>query len=98
MRCRALLGCLAFALMFDVGAGRAAAQALLADDIVILSKGQREQEKARTTATHLGSIPGGGGSPFRANPGSSEARLCEPPRRCGSLRFDAATRCALGRE
>ena len=79
MRCRALLGCLPFALMFGVGAGRAAAQAMLADDIVILSKGQREQEKARTTATHLGSIPGGGGSPFRANPGGVEARLGEPP-------------------
>jgi cobalt-zinc-cadmium efflux system outer membrane protein len=64
--------------MLSVGAGRADAQAMLADDIVILSKGQREQEKARTTATHLGSIPGGGGSPFRANPGGGEARLGEP--------------------
>ena len=79
MRCRALLGCLAFALMLSVGAGRAAAQAMLADDIVILSKGQREQEKARTTTTHLGGIPGVGGSPFRANPGSGEPRLGEPP-------------------
>ena len=79
MRCRALLGCLAFALMLSVGAGRAAAQAMLADDIVILSKGQREQEKARTTTTHLGGIPGVGGSPFRANPGGGEARLGEPP-------------------
>jgi cobalt-zinc-cadmium efflux system outer membrane protein len=79
MRCRVLSGCLLFALMLIVGAGRAAAQAMLADDIVILSKGQREQEKARTTTTHLGGIPGFGGSPFRANPGGGEPRLGEPP-------------------
>lgn len=79
MRCRAFFGCLAFGLLLGVGAGRAAAQAMLADDIVILSKGQREQEKARTTTTHLGGIPGVAGSPFRANPGGGEARLGEPP-------------------
>ena len=79
MRCRAVWGYLAFALMSSVGARRAAAQAMLADDIIILSKGQREQEKARTTTTHLGGIPGVGGSPFRANPGGGEARLGEPP-------------------
>ena len=79
MRCRVVSGCLAFAVMLGVGAGRASAQAMLADDIIILSKGQREQEKARTTTTHLGNIPGVGGSPFRASPGGGETRLGEPP-------------------
>ena len=67
-----------FALLLGGGAGRAAAQAMLADDIVILSKGQREQEKARTTTTHLGGIPGVRGSQYRANPGGGESRLGEP--------------------
>jgi cobalt-zinc-cadmium efflux system outer membrane protein len=56
---------------------RADAQAMLADDIIILSKGQREQEKARTTSTHLGGTPGSGGSPFPTNPGSGEPALGE---------------------
>jgi cobalt-zinc-cadmium efflux system outer membrane protein len=51
---------------------------MLADDIIILSKGQREQEKARTT-THLGPSPGAGERPFRFNPGAGEARLGEQP-------------------
>ncbi len=55
------------------------AQAMLADDIVILSKGQREQEKARTN-THLGPTPGAGERAFRAYPGAGESRLGEPPR------------------
>jgi cobalt-zinc-cadmium efflux system outer membrane protein len=63
--------------MLSVGAGRASAQAMLADDIIILSKGQREQEKARTTTTHLGGSPGVGGNPFRSNPGGRESRLGE---------------------
>jgi cobalt-zinc-cadmium efflux system outer membrane protein len=74
-----VVGCLAIALMLSVGSRRAVAQAMLADEIVILSKGQREQEKARTTTTHLGGIAGLGGSPFRANPGGGEPRLGEPP-------------------
>ena len=59
MRCRVFPGLLAAALTLGVGAGRASAQAMLADDIVILSKGQREQEKSRT-GTHLGPSPGAG--------------------------------------
>lgn len=77
MRHRVFLEFLASALMLSVGAGRAAAQAMLADDIVILSKGQREQEKARTN-THLGPSPGARERSLRANPGSGEARLGEP--------------------
>jgi len=78
MRCRFLWGCLVPAAMLGVGARRADAQAMLADDIVILSKGQREQEKARTN-THLGPSPGAGERTFRANPGGGEARLGETP-------------------
>ena len=51
---------------------------MLADDIIILSKGQREQEKARTN-THLGPSPGAGEGPFRVRPGAGEARLGEQP-------------------
>lgn len=59
-------------------AGRADAQAMLADDIVIISKGQREQEKGRTNS-HLGPAPGAGERALRANPGGGESRLGEPP-------------------
>ena len=78
MRCRMFRGFLAAALTLGVGAGRASAQAMLADDIVILSKGQREQEKARS-GTHLGPSPGAGERSLRANPGGGDARLGEPP-------------------
>ena len=57
---------------------RVDAQAMLADDIVILSRGQREQEKARTN-THLGPTPGAGRRAFRAYPGGGESKLGEPP-------------------
>ncbi len=70
-------GCLAVALLLS-GATKARAQAMLADDIIILSKGQREQEKAKSSNTHLGNIPGSGGQAFRTNPGSGESRLGEP--------------------
>ena len=70
------------AIMHNAGQSRAYAQAMLADDIIILSKGQREQEKARTTSTHLGGTPGSGGSPFRTSPGSGAPALGE---RIGSL-------------
>jgi cobalt-zinc-cadmium efflux system outer membrane protein len=72
-----LVAVLTFVFAQGFGALRAYAQAMLADDIIILSKGQREQEKARTTATHLGDTPGAGGSPFRASPGSGEPTLGE---------------------
>ena len=55
MRHHVLLGACLFAVASSVGARRASAQAMLADDIVILSKGQREQEKSRTSS-HLGPI------------------------------------------
>ena len=72
-----ILGGLLAATAGGLGPQRAEAQAMLADDIIILSKGQREQEKARTTTTHLGGTPGVGGSPFRASPGSGEPALRE---------------------
>ena len=78
MRCRFLWGCVVLAAMLGVAASRADAQAMLADDIVILSKGQRAQEKARTES-HLGPSPGGAERPFRANPGGGESKLGEPP-------------------
>ncbi|MFO0890971.1 MAG: TolC family protein [Isosphaeraceae bacterium] len=52
------------------------AQAMLADDIILLSKGQREQERAKTES-HLGTGPGGDRGAFRVNPGSGEPRLGE---------------------
>jgi len=55
-----------------LGAGRAGAQAFLADDIVILSRGQRAKEKERTE-TRLGPMPGAGGSQFRFSPGAPGA-------------------------
>lgn len=51
-------------------------QAQLADDIVILSKGLRTQEQARTDA-HLGTSPGGNDIRFRVVPGSGQTRLNE---------------------
>jgi cobalt-zinc-cadmium efflux system outer membrane protein len=59
-----------------LGTVRANGQAMLADDIVILSKGQRNKEKAKAE-THLGPSLGAGESPFRYRPGSVEARLGE---------------------
>ncbi len=67
----------AIGLLFAVP-GWVDAQAMLADDIVIISKGQREQEKARTS-THLGNTPGAGDRAFRADPGGGESKLGEPP-------------------
>jgi cobalt-zinc-cadmium efflux system outer membrane protein len=67
------------ALASGAGARRAEAQAMLADDIVILSKGQRNREEARA-GSHLGPAPGAGVSPFRYRPGSLEARLGERSR------------------
>ncbi len=55
---------------------RADAQAQLAEDIVLISKGVRAQENARTTS-HLGNAPGAGGSRFRIVPGSGEPALGE---------------------
>ncbi|MBX6312868.1 MAG: hypothetical protein IRY99_08130, partial [Isosphaeraceae bacterium] len=72
MRNRSLLGSLVFTMVLGFGAGRAGAQAFLADDIIIISKGQRVKEKARTE-TQLGPTPGAGGSLFRFSPGAPGA-------------------------
>ncbi|HWE35530.1 MAG TPA: TolC family protein [Isosphaeraceae bacterium] len=84
---RPLLGVVA--LMVGVAAWpaerRATAQAMLADDVIILSKGQRANEKARTE-TQLGVIPGAGAVPFRFDPGGG-ARFLERPGDPGSLAF-----------
>ncbi len=61
-------GGLVLAAMLGVWTGRVSAQAMLADDIIILSKGQQEQEKSRSRS-QLGGAPGAGGSPFRSIPG-----------------------------
>jgi len=75
---RVFFGSVLSAMTLCLGAQRADAQAMLADDIIILSKGQREQERARTN-THLGPSPGAGEAPFRVTPGAGEARLGEQP-------------------
>jgi cobalt-zinc-cadmium efflux system outer membrane protein len=77
----AIVGLIAASLL-GFGAGRGRAQAFLADDIVIISKGQRAKEQARTE-TQLGPIPGGAASPFGARPGmagasSAPSRLAPP--------------------
>jgi cobalt-zinc-cadmium efflux system outer membrane protein len=72
----AVLCDLTLALTLLPGVRRAEAQAMLADDIIILSKGQRNKEKAKPE-THLGPMPGAGESLFRYRPGSIEARLGE---------------------
>ncbi|MBI2826495.1 MAG: TolC family protein [Planctomycetia bacterium] len=66
---------------------RAAAQAQLADDIILLSKGLRAQEAARA-ASHLGSAPGAGQTRFRAVPGSGEPTLGERPASLSMARRD----------
>ena len=55
---------------------RANAQAQLAEDIIVISKGLREQETGRTTS-HLGNAPGAGQSRIGIVPGSGESRLGE---------------------
>lgn len=58
-------------------AGKAHAQlAALSDEIIVLSKGLQQQERARTT-TPLGRTPGAGATPFNINPGGRGARLGE---------------------
>lgn len=71
-----ILSSAVIALAILSGANRASAQAMLADDIVIISKGLREQESERT-GTHLGQSPGAGGSRFPVLPGSGAPQLGE---------------------
>jgi outer membrane protein, heavy metal efflux system len=77
MRQHGYIGSLVFVMALSFGPARVTAQAMLADDIIILSKGQREQEKARASS-HLGPTPGAGERPFRQNPGGGEPQLGEP--------------------
>ena len=59
------------------GAGQARAQlAALSDEIIVLSKGLQQQERARTT-TPLGRTPGAGAAPFSINPGGGGSRISE---------------------
>ncbi|HXT58701.1 MAG TPA: TolC family protein [Pirellulales bacterium] len=58
-------------------AGHAQAQlAALSDEIIVLSKGLQQQERARTT-TPLGRTPGAGAAPFSINPGGRGSRINE---------------------
>lgn len=75
MRQSILLGGLVSVFCLSLGPREARAQAMLADDIIILSKGQTEKDKARTS-THLGGTPGSGGLKL-PSPGAPESRLGE---------------------
>ncbi|MBX9787516.1 MAG: TolC family protein [Pirellulales bacterium] len=70
-----LVGLIVSVLLFGANR-RANAQAQLAEDIIVITKGLREQETGRTTS-HLGNAPGTGQSRFGIAPGSGEARLGE---------------------
>lgn len=78
MRHRLIWGAVLATLAVSFGGSEANAQAMLADDIVILTKGQREQDKAKATS-HLGPAPGTASRSFKANPGAGETRLGETP-------------------
>ncbi|HEV7221723.1 MAG TPA: TolC family protein [Pirellulales bacterium] len=68
---------LAAALALFAAADRAQAQlAALSDEIIVLSKGLQQQERARTT-TPLGRAPGAGAAPFSINPGGRGSRINE---------------------
>ncbi len=87
-----IFGVIACALL--LGAARQAhAQAQLAEDIIIISKGLREQERARSTS-HLGSAPGAGQSRFGVAPGSGEPLLGERITGTGVARRDVLSAAA----
>lgn len=50
--------------------------AALSDEIIVLSKGLQQQQRARTN-TPLGRAPGAGAMPFQYNPGGRQARMTE---------------------
>lgn len=82
---RQLIPCgIILAMTFGLGARGARGQgpAALADEIIIISAGERAKERERDT-THLGPIHGSVERPFRKVPGTDEARLGErlPERR-----------------
>ena len=60
----------------NAGRPALAQTASLADDIIVISKGARGKEEARTN-TPLGSTPGAGHNPFRPPPGSGHPVLEE---------------------
>lgn len=63
-------------MLWGIASSRAVAQAFLADDIILLSKGQSAKEKAKTYP-HLGGMPGAGDNPLPASPGSDVPRMGE---------------------
>ena len=95
MRHRASLGSLAFALAIGLGAEPGCAQAMLADDIVILRRGSGSRRR-KDDQTQLGRSP----EPEKAVPGQPRRRRSPARRAPGgpSLHFDAAARRALRRE
>ena len=87
-----IFGLTAWALL--LGAARqASGQAQLAEDIVIISKGLREQERGRSTS-HLGSALGAGQSRFGVSPGSGEPLLGERIAGIGTARRDVLSAAA----
>jgi cobalt-zinc-cadmium efflux system outer membrane protein len=79
---RPVIEALVLAVVLGLGSVYARAQsgaAMLSDDIIILSQGQRAQEKARTE-TPLGNIPGTGYNPFRFQPAAEESIVEQRPR------------------
>lgn len=72
-----IIGGISLAVVLGLGIRRAGAQAQLAEDIILLSKGQRERERALSEA-HLGPVHGQVERPFAAIPGSGESKLGEP--------------------
>lgn len=67
--------CVAFAHRPHAAFGQAAA---LADEIILLSRGVRQQERARSE-THLGGTVGGRVSPFTYDPGGTDSRIAPHP-------------------
>ncbi len=72
---------LAIAVMLGLGASEASAQAMLADDVIILSKGQQARKQAMDKAA--GKAAGIG--PFPTSPGSGAPRLTARPTPLGPL-------------
>ncbi len=96
---RARLPCLCVAIavvLALIGASRKAnAQAQLADDIILLSKGLIAQESARTNS-HLGNAPGDAGTQFRIVPGSGAPTLGERTSSPSMARQDVLSAASAG--
>ena len=75
-RTRAIAAWAAVLLASGVPAPAVAQLAALSDEIIVLSKGLQQQERARTN-TPLGRTPGAGATPFSINPGGRGARMTE---------------------